>query len=257
MHTMLPRMPQPVAVLCSQMLPFSLALTVFPFFRFFHSTLTAPGRHLAGRLLGEKIYGRESNEMFWRFQVIAEIERQMTVGVTGKLIEGNAMWYYRTFAYIRINMLLCAQCAHSVLDPGLFTLNPLNATGRAEHTQITHTHSCRVQPRSVNKPGRSLMAWSSHWHGCKSSLGSSSVFNCCSTKCIEACRSSLIGLRWEGEYHLINLPPNRQHTRLIEFDSDDWQFFVYHANIIFTFMNMQTYRVHSRIHALCLQIAAK
>lgn len=51
MHTMLPRMPQPVAVLCSQMLPFSLAFS-FSFFsifpQHFDSSWQAPGWQAAG-----------------------------------------------------------------------------------------------------------------------------------------------------------------------------------------------------------------
>lgn len=81
-------MPQPVAVLWA-----SLSQNVSLFFGFTflpQDPWQAPG----------KIYGRELNETFWRFEVIAEIERQTTGRVTSKLIEGNALWYYRTFAYV-------------------------------------------------------------------------------------------------------------------------------------------------------------
>lgn len=91
MHTMLPQCRSLLLFYGSpsQMLPFSLA------FVFSTGPLTAPPWQAPG-----KIYGRELNETFWRFEVIAEIERRTTGRVTGKLIEGNASWFYRTFAYV-------------------------------------------------------------------------------------------------------------------------------------------------------------
>lgn len=130
-----------------------------------------------------------------------------------------------------------AHCAHSVLDPCvfvcLFTFNPLTPLDECPEQGLAwpdlawrwaytnNTLGAEARSKQTREEFNGLQQSLTRPRCLQIPLGSSSVLNCCSTKCIEACRTAWLssggkGFAGRGERATQSISP-KLATHLIEF----------------------------------------